>query len=335
MYYGKRALTLATLIVFSTVNTVAAAQTFCSQTKSGFPEQWTDAIVSTISFFENSKEEPYYAAVTKDFDGQGISAGLLQWNIGKESLQPLVRDIINTDEAKFDEIFGEYSTEFKEAFRPKSTTLQLNWAKSLHTYKNPNSNNASVRGAKWNDKGKQIKSRLVELLQTPASKQQQDIRIAQLLGRAWNYSNWWIDQNPNRTADSEPLRIQEVAFFADTLVFNGCWWKTANYSIVSDFINAHGDDEAKSKVIGYLTTDLSYRQLQNNEAEKNYELWKNKNLERWQLELLVFAYHISKNINKGHARQFKKNVLSRRGTILLNDGWVNGKRYKNASFPTK
>src|SRR5262245_15753274 len=46
-------------------------------------------LVKVTGTFENSGDP--YEGVSGDFDGQGISCGVLQWNIGQGSLQPLVR----------------------------------------------------------------------------------------------------------------------------------------------------------------------------------------------------------------------------------------------------
>lgn len=45
--------------------------------------------------FETGKGIPdCFAGVSGDFDGQGISFGVLQWNFGQESLQPLLKEMI-------------------------------------------------------------------------------------------------------------------------------------------------------------------------------------------------------------------------------------------------
>ena len=46
--------------------------------------------------FETGKGIPEcFAGLSGDFDGQGLSFGVLQWNFGQESLQPLLKDIID------------------------------------------------------------------------------------------------------------------------------------------------------------------------------------------------------------------------------------------------
>src|SRR5271157_1912271 len=46
---------------------------------------------------------PSYTSLTGNFDGQGMSAGILQWNAGQGTLQPLIRaigDAMGWDKAK-------------------------------------------------------------------------------------------------------------------------------------------------------------------------------------------------------------------------------------------
>jgi hypothetical protein len=47
-----------------------------------------------------------FSGLSGDFDGQGISFGVLQWNFGQGSLQPLLRDMIGAHESVARSIFG-------------------------------------------------------------------------------------------------------------------------------------------------------------------------------------------------------------------------------------
>ncbi|WP_457621446.1 peptidoglycan-binding domain-containing protein [Persephonella sp.] len=59
--------------------------------------------------FETGKGFPdCFAGITGDFDGQGISFGVLQWNFGQGSLQPLLRDMIENHRDVISGIFNEY-----------------------------------------------------------------------------------------------------------------------------------------------------------------------------------------------------------------------------------
>lgn len=52
--------------------------------------------LSLTGTFETGKRPPdCFAGLSGDFDGQGISLGVLQWNFGQDSLQPLLRQMIS------------------------------------------------------------------------------------------------------------------------------------------------------------------------------------------------------------------------------------------------
>lgn len=49
-----------------------------------------------------------FCGISGDFDKQGISFGVMQWNFGQGSLQPLLRDMISRHETIVKDIFGEH-----------------------------------------------------------------------------------------------------------------------------------------------------------------------------------------------------------------------------------
>lgn len=62
----------------------------------------------TGAFETNSGYPDYFSAVAGDFDGQGISYGVLQWNFGQGSLQPLLGDLLERHQDVAQRIFGEH-----------------------------------------------------------------------------------------------------------------------------------------------------------------------------------------------------------------------------------
>lgn len=58
--------------------------------------------------FETDKPPPdCYAGVSGNFDGQGLSFGVCQWNFGQGSLQPMLTDLIAENPDLMQDIFGE------------------------------------------------------------------------------------------------------------------------------------------------------------------------------------------------------------------------------------
>jgi putative peptidoglycan binding protein len=71
-----------------------------------------------------------FCGISGDFDGQGISFGVLQWNFGQESLQPLLRDMIGRHPDVIGPIFGGHFDAFAEALNADKDDL-LNFARSV------------------------------------------------------------------------------------------------------------------------------------------------------------------------------------------------------------
>lgn len=70
--------------------------------------------VALTGSFETGKGIPdCFAGLSGDFDGQGISFGVLQWNFGQDSLQPLLKEMIN-----------KYSETIKGIFQANYDVLQ-------------------------------------------------------------------------------------------------------------------------------------------------------------------------------------------------------------------
>lgn len=72
-------------------------------------------------------------ALADDFDGQGTSFGLIQWNFGSNTLGPLLKKMLDKNETAFAKCFGEdadYDT-LKTAINAGNKNDQLKWARNL------------------------------------------------------------------------------------------------------------------------------------------------------------------------------------------------------------
>jgi len=84
------------------------------------------------TFFEGGKSMNY-KALADDFDGQGTSFGLIQWNFGQNTLGPLLKRMLLQDAAAFEKCFGtdaDYET-LKKALNDDKKDAQLKWARDL------------------------------------------------------------------------------------------------------------------------------------------------------------------------------------------------------------
>ncbi|HXJ10857.1 MAG TPA: peptidoglycan-binding domain-containing protein, partial [Candidatus Limnocylindrales bacterium] len=81
--------------------------------------------------FETGQPPPdCFAGLSGDFDGQGISFGVVQWNIGQGSLQPLLAEMNQSFSAILGEIFGPNYTALV-AMLGESRDDQLAWVRSI------------------------------------------------------------------------------------------------------------------------------------------------------------------------------------------------------------
>ena len=87
-------------------------------------------MITTV--FEGGKSMNY-AALADDFDGQGTSFGLIQWNFGTNSLGPLLKKMLAANAAAFASCFSpsaDYAT-LKAALDANNKADQLKWARGL------------------------------------------------------------------------------------------------------------------------------------------------------------------------------------------------------------
>lgn len=83
--------------------------------------------------FETSVGAPdCFAGLAGDFDGQGISFGVLQWNFGQGTLQPLLRKLDASHPGVVAAAFGDGYSELRDILT-RSTADQLAWARRYQT----------------------------------------------------------------------------------------------------------------------------------------------------------------------------------------------------------
>lgn len=71
-----------------------------------------------------------FAGLSGDFDGQGMSFGALQWNLGQGTLQPLLQEMDRRHATILKEIFDERYPELKAVLKAEHEE-QLAWARSI------------------------------------------------------------------------------------------------------------------------------------------------------------------------------------------------------------
>jgi hypothetical protein len=83
--------------------------------------------------FETGRAAPEcFAALSGDFDGQGLGLGALQWNIGRGTLQPLLARMARDHPAVFDAAFADGAAPVRRMLTG-SRAEQLAWARSIQS----------------------------------------------------------------------------------------------------------------------------------------------------------------------------------------------------------
>ncbi|MGE0384489.1 MAG: peptidoglycan-binding protein [Gammaproteobacteria bacterium] len=77
--------------------------------------------------FETGEPPPQcFAGLSGDFDGQGLSFGVLQWNVGQRSLQPLMARMLARHRAVVQGIFHDYTAVLQAALAaPQDEQMQF------------------------------------------------------------------------------------------------------------------------------------------------------------------------------------------------------------------
>ncbi len=95
------------------------------------PEPLLQRCLALTGTFETGVGAPdCFAGLAGDFDGQGLSFGVLQWNIGQSTLQPLLAQMLEQHEAVMPGLFGERLSDIRTLLAAPHAS-QLSWARSI------------------------------------------------------------------------------------------------------------------------------------------------------------------------------------------------------------
>lgn len=254
--------------------------------------QEIDLVVSITGTFENSGDP--YVGVTGDFDGMGISCGVLQWNIGSNSLQPLVR------------LAGQAvvtrTMPTKGADMWTACTAPL--ARGL----------AIVRSWQTGNKvDPVIAAELRSLLGSPEMRAIQLRRITAIVQNADSQATAWA-QSTGRTERT----LQELVWFFDILTQNGSM-KGLTHHDVEHFIASSGAEGAVDVICDWLA-NAPKTWWGHADCVKNAALWRDA-VPADQVDLFVLSYLRSSISGQVLARGV---VMNCKGAIAFKLGHVNG-----------
>lgn len=257
--------------------------------------QEIDLCVSITGTFENSGDP--YVGVTGDFDGMGISCGVLQWNIGSNSLQPLVR------------LAGQGVV---------TRTMQTKGADMWTACTSPLATGLAIvrRWQTGNKLDTVVAAELRALLGSQEMRAIQLRRITTIAQSADGLAAAWA-QSMGRTDRS----LQELVWFFDILTQNGSM-KGLTHHDVEHFIASSGAAGAVDVICDWLANAPNGWWGQG-DCVKNAALWRNA-VPTDQVDLFVLSYLRASISGQVMARGV---VMNRKGAIAVKRGHVNGTLY--------
>jgi hypothetical protein len=244
--------------------------------------------------FEDS-DDPL-GAVSGNFDGMGISLGVLQWNIGSNSLQPIVRALGKATATSTMPQFGD------DLWRACNATV----AQGL----------AIVRA--WQPNNKLPKAVFNELKAYVRCQpfQDQQLKTARKVGNtAWDAAVDWANKQGRPTASK-----REFCWFYDVFTQNG-GLKSVTPKKVQDFIDNHGANSADDLICDWLAarTDDNRGAI---DSRKDAKLWRDA-VPDDRLFLFVASFLRTAEANP----LWQSDVMNRKGTIALGTGWVHKEKH--------
>ncbi len=268
-----------------------------------------DTVWNALSVFEGS-----YKSVTNDFDCQGMSIGVAQWNIGKSF--PSVKKIIMANSPnKINEIMPKYGNALVQAVN-NGKEETFTFVRSLQDIQRPDKCEANLRNAKWNTKGKEFVAELGKLLSTDESiKTQKELR-SDIFFDGWRNANKWAIVY--RGENAVPT-MREIAYFVDMQIFNG--GGLDKFGVKYEKIPSDRLVSLSKDAISYLEKADDSFLLHKKAARKNATLLKPSTLNESEATLFVNAYLVAQNITKEYAKQFRLTVINRRAAILFGQAY--------------
>lgn len=255
-------------------------------------EAWLATALETTGDFETAGNP--WGGVTGDFDGMGLSCGVLQWNIGSSSLQPLV---VGAGEPAVKTAMPRFGPEFWRACTgTKAAGLAI------------------VRG--WQNGSRlrpEVKTELVAFLVSApmvAQQMQASMSVARSADRL--ATNWAASRG------TAPQTKRDFCWFFDLVTQNGGLRGITLTQVQSFIANAGNAEKAVGAICDHLAaTPTAHAGFK--DCWRNATLWRGAVPAAWR-DLFILSYLRAQKARPEYAGV----VLNRKGAIAVGQGWVNG-----------
>ena len=252
-------------------------------------ETWIATALAVTAAFETA-DDPF-AAVTGDFDGEGLSCGALQWNVGQGTLQPLVK---RAGEAAVMAHMPIHGAAFWAAMaKPIPETL------------------ADVRA--WQAEGRldpAFAQELAGFLGSPEMRREQRAAARTIAQKAFAEAERWAASRG--ATPSQP----EFCWFFDCVTQNG-GLKGLGLADVRAFIA--GNPAPETAICDWLR-ERAPPEFATRDCRRNAALWRGATPDQ-NRDLFVLSYLRALKC----ASQSRGAVMNRKGTLATMRGWVNGR----------
>jgi hypothetical protein len=170
--------------------------------------------VQITSTFETGRRGGFYG-LSGNFDGQGLSFGLVNWTIGTGSLQPLLRDFAVQEPDRWATVFGPHAVRFLALITPKDKAGQA--AQLRFAIDEMNVSRLVDGRRKWSVKEPWV-TYFKRLSEDPAFQRIQVRYVRDLLDRARSFCEYF------------GLKSERAfAFMFDAVSSHGKWWLTKKF----------------------------------------------------------------------------------------------------------
>ena len=249
-------------------------------------------VISITGAFESAGDP--YVGVAGDYDGMGISCGVLQWNIGSNSLQPLVLAVGEAMVRRTMPLHGARMWNACSVAPERGCEIVRGWQAG-----------AVLPG--------DVVGELRALMGSAEMREAQRGRIRVTAERADQVATGWARDR------GQPARTtQELVWFFDVLTQNGTM-RGIGYADVEVFLALSGEAGAASIICDWLdaaATDWWGRE----DCLKNAALWRDA-APGASFDLLVLSYLRARAATHPRAPGV---VMNRKGSIAMWRGYVNG-----------
>lgn len=255
---------------------------------------WIETALKVTGHFEDA-DDPL-GGVSGDFDGMGISLGVLQWNIGMGSLQPMVRNIGRAAVIAVMPAYGAQMWAACSASVGEGLAIVRGWQAGGHL-RQP------------------VAVELKRLALCPPFVTQQIAKANTVAESAYRAAAEWQSAMTGGSPDKWLF-----CWFFDVLTQNG-GMKGIAFADVEGFIQRLGYDRTDDVICDWLAArgqdDAGFR-----DSRRNAALWRDKVPDE-RLALFVASY-----LRAMKARtQYRGDVLNRKATLAIGSGWVHGEQH--------